>query len=66
MIPPLEAEIGACERREHHTMLALADGMQQGIDVMDRAGRLATADRDGWEAHIIAARQHIRGSVGRV
>jgi hypothetical protein len=39
--------------------------MRQVIDAMDRAGCLATADRDDWEDRIIAAKQHVRGSVGR-
>jgi hypothetical protein len=40
--------------------------MEQVIEVMDRTGRLATADRDDWADRISAARQHIRGSMGRV
>jgi hypothetical protein len=44
-------------------MIALADGMQQVIDVMDRSP--GDADRDDWADRINAARPHVRGSVGR-
>jgi hypothetical protein len=34
------------------------------IDALDRAGRLTTAGWDDWEDRIIAARRHVRGSIG--
>ena len=38
--------------------------MRQVIDAMDRAGRIPNADLEDWEDRIIAATQHVRGSVG--
>jgi hypothetical protein len=48
---------------EFRPMVSLAEGMQQVIDAMDRAGRIPNADLEGWEDRILAAQRPL--SSGR-
>jgi nucleoside-diphosphate-sugar epimerase len=49
---------------EFRPVVSLAQGMQQVIDAMDRAGRIPKADVEAWEDRIIAAQRHSGRTLG--
>lgn len=48
---------------EFRPVVSLAEGMQQVIDAMDRAGRIPSADLEEWEDRIIAAQRQVRSAL---